>query len=171
MSWKLCRNVIAIATIASTVGCALYHEQVPFFPIEISKTANEYPSKWIFQAGGNIIVALNYQYGLHPKHRFPRNALLILASVGVVVLTGCTDHDYPVFHAFGAMLMFLSSILLSFLHYGVTIRGCLPACFFFVRTILGPLQWFAASPERTQFWQQIRAPFQWLTVLTLLVNL
>lgn len=161
---------LGIMAIAGCITASLVNGSLPFFPIEISYTACESPGYEIFFVGMTTTALLVYLVYVHHINRAVKpgqfvHFIGVLTCISLAMLSWFdVCHFYWVHFTFVTVFFFSANYLVYFKH-GNTFYGLAPSIAFFIYGVFLPLQWWVGPSA--QFWNQVGAPFQWLTVLML----
>lgn len=171
---KLPICTIGLTSIAGSVTASLVNGSLPFFPIEISYTACAPPGYEIFAFGMTFTALAVYSVYVSAIDITVRMGKFIKFMGAIVCLSLFSlswfdvCHFYWVHFTFVTIFFFAADYLVYFKH-GNTFYGLAPTMVFTVYGIFLPLEWWA--PPNSEFWNQIAAPFQWLTVLLLGISI
>jgi len=95
-----------IVTVITTAITAVFHDKsVPYYPIEISRTATGPISRWIFSIGLTASVLM-----LLAEHPTPRKYALSVA--GILLLAWVDDVTSRFWHMMGVVLLFIGSVII-----------------------------------------------------------
>jgi hypothetical protein len=167
------RVASGIVLLVTMITLGWHDALLPSFPIELSKIANHSPARELFVCG-TVWMALLTVANLSPVMPDMVRVLTIFSAGCLVMLGIFSDAHHLAIHMTAAAGFFVSAAVVTALQHGLTPRGVAPLVFFGVRTLLAPLQHYAAftgDAATMLFWQTVRAPFQWLTVFALRIGL
>lgn len=100
-------------TVLSTWIAGYYDESIPYFPIELSRTASGPVSRWVFSIGITVCSTLFLsQVWYWPKHERP---FVFVAVFGLLLLAWVNDTLHLNAHIAGVIIMGISTFAFVFI--------------------------------------------------------
>lgn len=156
---------ILLSVITTALTALFYDKSVPYYPIEISRTATGPTSRWVFSIGLTLSVI-----ALVLEHPTPKRYSLAIA--GILLLAWVDDVVSRFWHMAGVVLLFIGSVLIvdwktawvpllcgaGIYAARIIMKGL--AVTFLEKTTAGLLDWRGAANEsiRIMYTGQVKEP-------------
>lgn len=150
--------IYAVLTLAFTAFCAHHQGAIAFFPVEISKLANDGDAYIVFVVGSVLTSTVLFLSA-------PESLASVCACGGAIVLAVCNERDFSWVHATAAVIAVMGALHQAGDCTGWTNRNTVSACICAVAHVL-----LVPHRARGRNWHRMCASFEWLTVAFLLAE-